>query len=215
MKLIVFFKFIWHWTRHLIREKKRIAVLESTIKSVRVSYDKAKKNEMHHFERIYNASLYVLVFEYDMAILKNDALFATSKWKKNFVARQFAVILYEAAHDLPEILGKEYRETLKTLSLSDAELECLNRVTKNINRFKKEHHEVLSKLRNFVSAHRDKDAGKQLEIIENVNLLNMLELSGQFYEALRELVPFLVRITLTLGDWRVVLEHMPSKTFET
>ncbi len=198
-----------------MRERKRISVLESTIKSVRVGYDRAKKYEMHYFERIYNASLYVLLFEYDIAILKNDALFATSNWKKNFVARQFAVILYEAAHDLPEILGKDFRETLKTLPLSDNELECLNRVTKQINRFKNEHHEVLSKLRNFVCAHRDKDAGKQLEIIENVNLLNMMELSGQFYEALRELVPFLVTITLTLGNWNVILRHMPSKALET
>jgi hypothetical protein len=137
---------VWNRTRHLIAERKRIAVLEETIKSVRVGYEKAKTNEMPHFQRIYNAGLYVLVFEYDIAILKNDALFAIRSWKKNFVARQLAALLYEAAHDLPELLGKEFRKSLKTLPLSDVEWECFNRITKLINRFKNEHRDLLNEL---------------------------------------------------------------------
>lgn len=86
----------WNRISHLIREKKLIAVLEGAIRIVRSRYDRAKKNGMPHFQRVYNAGLYVLVFEYDIAILKNDALFAIRAWKKNFVARQLAVILYEA-----------------------------------------------------------------------------------------------------------------------
>ena len=205
----------WNRGLHLVRERKRIAVLEDTIKAVRGGYERAKKNEMPHFQRIHNAGLYVLLIEYDMAILKNDALFALRNWKKNFVARQFAVLLYEAADDLPELLGKEFRESLKTLPLSDAEWACFNGIMKKINKFKQEHRGLLNELRNFVGAHRDQDAGKQLEIIEKVDLLKLMEISGQFYEAFRELMPFLARITLLLGDWKVILKHMPSKEFET
>jgi hypothetical protein len=170
---------------------------------------------MPHFQRIYNAGLYVLVFEYDIAILKNDALFAIRAWKKNFVARQLAVILYEVAHDLPELLGKDFRVSLKTLPLTDADWETFNGIMKLINKFKTEHRDLLNELRNFVGAHRDKDAGKQLEIIEKVDLLKMLELSGQFYVAVRELVPFLTKLTLSLADWRLILKHMPPKAYET
>lgn len=205
----------WNRISHLIREKKRIAVLEGAIRSVRSGYDRAKKNDMPHFQRVYNAGLYVLVFEYDIAILKNDALFAIRAWKKNFVARQLAVILYEAAHDLPELLGKEFRVSLKTLPLTEADWETFNGIMKLVNKFKNKHRDLLNELRNFVGAHRDKDAGKQLEIIEKVDLLKMLELSGQFYEAVRELVPFLTKLTLSLADWRVILKHMPQKAYET
>ena len=196
---------------HLIREKKRIAVLENAIKSVQSEYDRAKKNDMPHFQRIYNAGLYVLIFEYDIAILKNDALFAIRRWKKNFVARQLAVILYEASDDLPQLLGKEFRNSLKTLQLSEAEWETFNGIMKLISKFKNEHRDLLNELRNFVGAHRDKDAGKQLEIIEKVDLFKMLELSGQFYEAMRELVQFLTKLISSLADWQVVLKHIPPK----
>ena len=205
----------WNRMAHLVREKRRIAVLEETIKSVRIGYERAKKNDMPHFQRVYNAGLYVLIFEYDIAILKNDALFAIRAWKKNFVARQLAIILYEAANDLPELLGKEFRISLKALPLTDADWKAFNGIMKLISKFKNEHRDLLNVLRNFVGAHRDKDAGKQLEIIEKVDLLMMMELSGQFYDAMRELVPFLTKLTLLLADWRVILKHMPPKAYET
>jgi len=206
---------VYNRARHLIRERKHIAALERTIRTVRTEYDRAKKNEMPHFQRIHNAGLYVLVFEYDITILKNDALFALRKWKKAFVARQLAVLLYEAAHDLPELLGKEFRESLKTLPVSEAEWKCLNGITKQISSFRSEHRHLLNGLRNFVGAHRDKDAAKQLEIIESIDLLTMMKLAGQLYEALGELVPFLARITLLLADWKVILKHTPPKTYGT
>jgi len=164
----------WNRVSHLVREKKRIAVLEETIKSVRNGYERAKKSDMPHFQRVYNAGLYVLVFEYDIAILKNDALFAIRAWKRNFVARQLAVILYEAAHDLPELLGKEFRVSLNTFPLTDADWETFNGIMKLISKFKNEHRDLLNELRNFVGAHRDKDAGKQLQIIGKADLLKML-----------------------------------------
>lgn len=170
---------------------------------------------MPHFKRVYNVGLYILVFEYDISILKNDALFATSAWKKNFVARQFAIILYEAAHDLPELLGKDFRASLKTFPLTDSDWEAFNRTMKLVSKFKNEHRDLLNELRNYVGAHRDKDAGSQLDIIEKVDLLKMMELSGQFYDAMRELVPFLTKLTLSLGDWRVILKHMPTKAYDS
>ena len=107
------------------------------------------------------------------------------------------------------------RESLKTLPLSDAEWERFNGIMKKINKFKQEHHGLLNELRNYVGAHRDQDAGKQLEIIEKVDLLKLMEVSGQFYEAFKELVPFLIRTTLLLSDRKVILKHMSPKGLET
>lgn len=215
MKLLALPIIVWNRLSHLVRERKRISAIEGAIKSIRREYDRAKKNRMPHFQRVYNVGLYILVFEYDFSILKNDALFAVRPWKKNFVARQFAVLLYEASHDLPELLGKEFRESLRTLPLTDSDWANLNAILKRINEFKKEHHSQLNTLRNYVGAHRDKDAGKQLEIIDNVNLLDMADLAVQFYAAMSGLVPLLTKITLSLGDLKVIFKHMTPEMMKS
>ncbi len=201
----------WNRATHLIRERKRIAILEDTIRAIRSNHDAAKKYELPHFQRIYNVGLYVLLFEYDFAILKNDALFSIRRWKKNFVARQMAVLLFEAANDLPELLGKDFRKSLETLPLSELDWENLNRSTKQINKFRNEHREFLNELRNFVGAHRDNDAIKQLEIIEKADIFKLMDMAGHFYLGFGELLPVVARIISLLGDQRTILKHMAMR----
>ena len=131
--------------------------------------------------------------------------------EKKYVARQLAVLLYEASNDLPNLLGKEFRGSLKTLLLSGEDLTEFNRITKNLNQFKKSNRLLLNELRNFVGAHRDNDAGKQLEIIEKIDLLQMMGLAGDLYAVMNVLIPFLTKLTLMLGDWQVLIKHMPME----
>ncbi len=197
--------------RHVIRERKRLKILDETIANVRKEYERAIANEMPHYERIYNVGLYVLLLEYDIAMLKNDALFAIRPWKKHFVARQLASLLYEASQDMPELLGKEFRVSLKTLPLSDEDWENFKKITKRFNEFKIQNRVILNEIRNFVSAHRDKSATNQFRVLEKIDLLSVLNISGDFYVPMRELIPFMIKITLILGDWNVLLKHMPPK----
>lgn len=204
----------WNRARHIIRERKRLKVLDETISNVRKEYERAIANKMPHYERIYNVGLYVLLLEYDIAMLRNDALFAIGPWKKHFVARQLASLLYEASQDMPELLGKEFRASLKTLPLSDEEWENFRKITKRFNDFKLKNRIILNEIRNFVSAHRDKSAANQFKVLEKIDLLSLLKISGDFYVPMRELIPFMIKITLILGDWNVLLKHMPSKAHE-
>lgn len=204
----------WNRARHVIRERKRLEILDETIATIRREYERSIANGTQHYERIYNVSLYVLFFEYDMAMLKNDALFAIRPWRKHFVARQIAVLLYEASQDIPELLGKEFRTTLKTLPLSDEDWKVFNKTTKIFNEFKINNRVFLNEIRNFVSAHRDKSAIKQMNVLEKIDLLSLLKISGDFYVPMRELIPLMVKITTILGDWNVLLKHLPSEVYE-
>ena len=122
MKLISYPVIFVNRIRHLIKEPKRIRQLEKTISVIRREYDRADKKGMPHYRNIYNVGLYVLVLEHDFAVLKHDALFSIWDWRKKYVARQLAVLLYEASNDLPNLLGKEFRGSLKTLLLSGEDL---------------------------------------------------------------------------------------------
>lgn len=207
MNLLSFFIVPYNRIKHLILESKRIKQLEKTIATIRAQNKNAKDKKMEHYRRIYNVSLYLLIFEYDIAILRNDALFSVRKWKKGFVARQMAILLYEASQDIPILLGKELRESLGEIGLTKDELTEFNTVTKALNIFKNEHQDILKKLRNFAGAHRDKDAAMQLEIIEEVDILDVMELAGNFYEVIRKLVPFMIKMIQKMGGWRVLIKR--------
>lgn len=208
---IIFFNRV----KHLIYEARRIPKLERTISSIRKQHQEAIKNGMLHYERIYNVSLYIMILEYDVVVLKNDALFSFRSWKKKFVARQLAVLLYESSQDLPKLLGKDYRKSLHAIDIEEDELKIFNRITQKLNKFKNENREVLKKLRNYVGAHRDHNAALQLKIIEEIDLLDMMKLSAEYYAARTELVPFVIRTTLKLGDWRVLIKHIKIEKPET
>ena len=192
---------------HLLSESTRIKELESAITTVREQHKKTTEYGMEHYTRIYNVGLYLLLFEYDIAILKNDALFSIRKWKKKFVARQMAIQLYEASHDIPNLLGKEFRNSLSKIQLSDSELIEFNSITKEFNNFKNSHREILNKLRNHVGAHRSKDAAKQLDILDEVSLIQLMEYTGEFYEPLGELISFMTKMFLKMADWRNLAHH--------
>ena len=208
MNLLSLIVIPYNRVKHLIAEFVRINQLEKTIESIRNQHKNAKDKGMEHYERIYNVSLYLLIFEYDIAILRNDALFSIRRWKKGFVARQMAILLYEASQDIPNLLGKEFRISLQEIGATDDELKEFNTVTKAINKFKNDHRDMLQKLRNFAGAHRDKEAALQLKIIEEVDLLSVMELAGDFYESIRDLIPFMINLIKKMGNWRVLIKHI-------
>lgn len=194
--------------KHLFTESKRISQLEKTIESIREQHNNAKEKRMEHYERIYNVSLYLLIFEYDIAILKNDALFSIREWKKRYIARQLAILLYEASQDIPNLLGKDFRNSLHELDITDDEIKTFNAVTKKLNGFKNDHRIFLQNLRNFAGAHRDNDAALQLKIIIEVELLSVMELAGDFYEAIRDLTPVMINLIMKMSDWKILIKHV-------
>jgi hypothetical protein len=125
-----------------------------------------------------------------------------------------AVLIYEASHDLLELLGKDFRSTLETFPLTENDWRNLNEITKALNQFKKENRIFLKNIRNFSAAHREQDAIKQLEIIEKVELLEIVKVGGEFYKAIRPLIDFITRVMTMMSDWRVIVQHMPFDSEE-
>jgi hypothetical protein len=191
-------------------ENRRIAAIENAIATIREHIVKTRARKMTNYQRVHNVALYLALFERDVAILRTEAAFSTPGWKQNFVARQLAILLYEASHDMVDILGKDFRHNLQSISRDSEIVSRLNGISKQFNAFKNDNQELLHTLRNFVGAHRDRDAEKQLQIIEGVDLLQILKLAERFYIPLRELMEFLTNTMLGMADWRVLIKNMPE-----
>lgn len=194
----------------IVLERKRFTALEHAIATVKNSYDSADKKGMEHYTCIYNAALFTLLLEQDFAILKNDALMSVSNLRKNFVARQMAVFLYEASQDLPSVLGKDFRASLIKVGLKEDGFAELNAVTKTLNNFKTKHSDFLQEIRNYAGAHRDHDALRQIEIIEKIDLMQLMTIAGDYYVPIRDLFPFFTKVITNMKNWKVILDNLKN-----
>lgn len=199
----------WRLRVYLKREKDRIPILLETIDTIKRNYKKAKENNLEHYVIFYNVCLFILVMEYDMSVLIQSYIKEYEKnWENKYFARQMVLLLYEVSEDITQILGREFRASLKTIPLWDGAEKEINKISKEINQFKASNHGKLEEIRNFVIAHRDHDAIKQLEIIDNLNSNNINELLVDFYGIFNPLVPFMTRVVNIMGDPRVMLHHI-------
>jgi hypothetical protein len=204
--------FNWRLRGFWKREKVRIPELQETIDVIKSRYKQAKDANLEHFTRFYNISLFILIMEYDISVLSQYYVRAyTRDWERKFIARQMAVLLYEMSEDIPQILGKEFRVSLKTFPLWDKADKEINQISKNLNQFKVSHGKMLGELRNYVTAHRDHDAAKQMEIIDNLNSDSIYKLVGDFYDIVKPLVPFMTRIIRILGNPFVIVHHLSER----
>jgi len=186
--------------------------LQETIVVIKCRYKQAKDANLEHYTRFYNISLFILIMEYDMSVLSQYYIRAYAReWERKFIARQMAVLLYEMSEDIPQLLGKDYRASLRAIPLWDKAEEELNQISKEINQYKQSHRKMLEELRNFVTAHRDRDAAKQMEIIDNLNSDSIYKLVGDFYDIVKPLLPFMTRITHILGKTSVIVHHLSER----
>jgi len=105
---------------------------------------------------------------FDVAEEKNH-----SEWKRCYLARTMALILYEIAEDIPSILGKKFQVAMKTLSVPEEMIKKLNSEKNKFSEFWRTHHGLLKNIRSNVVAHREHNAMEQLRVIDEINIFEM------------------------------------------
>ena len=176
------------------KEIDRIKSIEEAIETITNEYEKALQSRDVDKMKIFNVSLFTITIEYDISALKFMIVFQMDKWNKQLLCRQLAVILYESTEDLLELLGKDLRILINKLPESDMLSKELKRQTKQINKFKSDNMQFLHEVRNYCGAHRDKEAYKQLAIINSIEADNLLELLVDFMQPVSRLTPFYSKV---------------------
>jgi hypothetical protein len=149
---------------------------------------------------VYNAALFGVFVQQDLYSYARGLLFAGSGWDQTFFARGMAVAIYEAADDIPQILGKQYRESLHALLRSSNLMVELSAITRKFSQFRKEHGKFLEEVRQVIGAHRDHDALRQSEMLERLDVPKLNDLSAEFQETLLALLWFTGRLMPLLAD---------------
>lgn len=186
-------RFSWTHRAHLDASDKVVV-------SVRKLCARSREMGMENLACVHNASLFVLLLDQDFHWLRTQMMQALDEPERMFVARQIALLLFEASEDLPQVFGRDYREALAALHFGQKVLPELDAIMKGVNKFKREHAAALKQIRTLVVAHREQDALVQLEALEGVRPLSLMELAAEFYVSLRSLTDLLVKVTLMTAD---------------
>lgn len=120
-------------------------------------------------------------------------------------------MLHELNEDMPQLLGKQYREWLKDIELGQAWFDELNLITSKLNVFRKSNAKFLAEVRNYVGAHKDHDAIKQLDTMAAFTGLDVYRLAAEFSDPIRDLVAFYMRLLPYMHN-PIVMSRQVSKS---
>ena len=138
-------------------------------------------------ESIWNPCLFLNTVDHDLSLLIRDLAHERDQWKRCFVARSLALLLFEIAEDIPAVFGKPFRASLAALAVPTELRASVDAQTKAIGAFWNQHRSMLKEIRTAAAAHREHDAIRLLETIERIDLLKMLGLALELGRLLNEL----------------------------
>jgi hypothetical protein len=164
-------------------------------------------------QTVFNVGLYLLLLDQDLADFTDDMVSAIGDRRRRFVAKHEAVLLYEAAEDLPQLLGREFRDAVKALGASADHQERLKEASAGLNRFWREHREFLGDIRKALAAHREHDALLYVEKLSSLKPLEVMRLAAEFSSHLERLIAVLIDLAaLTTGIPSILQDMRRSAT---
>jgi len=194
--------------RHRWKHRNRLAASAGLQRTLKVHGEQAKTKGLESYSGIYNVALYIAIAEHDLTTYGEALLFARSDWHRKFHARGLAVLLFEVAEDLPELLGKQYRQWLTEIEAPEAFVERLNAIGKSLSTFRKTHEPFLLNVRNYVGAHRDHDAFAQYDLLEKLDPTAVFRLGPELSVPIRGLISLHTDLLHFMGKPSVILKQL-------
>jgi hypothetical protein len=143
---------------------------------------------------VFNVALYLLQLDQDLAYFTTDMVCAIGDRRRAFVAKHEAVLLYEAAEDIPQLLGKQFRHGITALSVPPERLRVINAVSADLNRFGQTHREFLRQIRNVLAAHREQDALAYAHTLDSIKPLDVMHRAAELSNLLEILIQQLIAV---------------------
>lgn len=101
--------------RHRREARAKRKARADALKTVRHTLQGAIQLKAGSATKVFNVGMYLLLLDQDIAYFTDDLVCAIGDRRRAFLAKHEAVLLYEAAEDLPQLLGRDFREAVKAL----------------------------------------------------------------------------------------------------
>jgi hypothetical protein len=189
------------------KRKARIGALET----VRNTLQGAARLKAGSATTVFNVGMYLLLLDQDIAYFTDDLICAIGDHRRAFLAKHEAVLLYEAAKDLPQLLGREFRDAVKALGASADQLAQLNAISSDLNQFWQDNRTFLGTIRNALGAHRDHDSLRYADALEVLKPLEVMGRAAGLSQLLERLVAVITEMaSLTTGPAAIIRDMIAS-----
>jgi len=165
-----------------LQTSKLAADLNNQIETMRRLSHIAQNSDDKALLSIANFNLCILLFRRDFQFLFNDTLLERNMTKKNLLARQLAVSLFDFLERIHSLIGTGIRPEIQKSSLPQTIREEMAALGREIGQLREKHGSYLSELRNVAGAHRDLDGLLQLHWIEATDIDKILSIAQQVSE---------------------------------
>jgi hypothetical protein len=133
--------------RHRTTARQKYKARTSTIETTRRTLIRATEIKSEKVRWVYNLVLYMLLADQDLADFTESIIYATGDRKRAFFAKHEAVLLYEAAEDLRQMLGREFRTAVKSFGTTDEKFRKVNAACSALNKFWDDRRQLLYSIR--------------------------------------------------------------------
>lgn len=185
--------------------RKRRKIRNQALASVRQTLQRATDIGAKNILTVFNVALYLLQIDQDLAYFTSDMVEAIGDRRRAFVAKHEAVLLYEAAEDIPQLLGKKFRDAIGALSVPPERLQAINAVSAELNKFWRTHREFLGRIRNVLAAHREQDALAYANALDSIDPLEVMRRAAELSQLLEILIQQLIVMGQLLSGPAVIL----------
>jgi len=191
-----------------LRSRRRYKVRAATIAHTRHALEGFTTLKADGHKALFNVALYLVLLDQDLADFSDDLVCSVGERRRVFVAKQEAVLLYEAAEDLPQLLGKPFRDAVKSLGITAEQQGRLDLASSELNKFWQKEREFLGNIRNAVAAHREHDSLAYLEALERVKPLEVMARGADLSGRLERLLSVISEIGLAASGARAIVGDM-------
>ena len=203
-------RIIWFLPARRFRKNttRAIAQIEDILPTIESQWLKAKELGLAKYSTLYNSMSFLLLLHYDFAVLAYNHATEVDERKQNLYARQLCLLIHEALEDVPTVFGSSFRKAASSLPNGDSYISAISAVLKTLSDIRKANRGPIAEIRNFVVAHRDHDALKQLEIMRKIDNLWLMSVSSQFTDFLGKMANALTPLLLGMGDKATIFKHV-------
>lgn len=152
-----------------------------------------------------NLALFFLIAERDIQALKVDALTNDDPWKRKLAVRQMLLVLHGL--EINKAAGRRLQEAMDSTGVDESLKLAMNAALGKVHQTQQRARVLIAPLRNKVMAHREIDALRQFELIEEVDLKQALELMGDFYASVDEFARILPKVIADAGSLHGLLSQ--------
>ena len=174
-------------------------VIQKTSNLVRTLkiYPKVFEEEKHKYlHQFFDRVLYNTLSQLDLIIgLKYLDLSqaVSNQLEANYFARIVAHSSFEILTNLNKLVGKGIRSFVID-KVGKSELENIDNSVKELNKFKKEHHEKLKTIRHNLIGHKLKEGHKQAELIVNIDNREIYDIGNKIFKVQNKLIGYFTEL---------------------